>query len=269
VTESIAQDRQSTPNDTSRQPPALIRFRDVNLTVAESKPILSDISFDVRTGETLVLLGRSGSGKTTTLKLINRLLEPTSGEVSISDKPTTSWDPIKLRRRIGYVIQEIGLFPHFTIEQNVALVPALEGWDQPRIRERVRELLELVGLEPSKFAARLPRELSGGQRQRVGVARALAADPPIILMDEPFGALDPLTRSELQREFASLVKRLNKTIVFVTHDVREAFLLASRIGLFKDGRLVELATPDNFAQSTDAEARAFVQTMNEETRRQL
>ncbi|HJZ68139.1 MAG TPA: ATP-binding cassette domain-containing protein [Blastocatellia bacterium] len=247
----------------------MIRFRDVNLTVAETKPILSDISFDVKTGETLVLLGRSGSGKTTTLKLINRLLEPTSGEVTISDKATTLWDPIKLRRRIGYVIQEIGLFPHFTIEQNVALVPALEGWDQPRIRERVHELLELVGLDPSKFADRLPRELSGGQRQRVGVARALAADPPIILMDEPFGALDPLTRAELQREFASLVKRLNKTIVFVTHDVREAFLLASRIGLFKDGRLIELATPDDFAQSSDDEARAFVRTMKEEIRREL
>jgi osmoprotectant transport system ATP-binding protein len=223
---------------------------------------VTELNIEVSRGETLVLLGRSGSGKTTTLKLINRLLDPTSGEIRIEGTPTVAWDPIRLRRRIGYVIQETGLFPHFTVERNTALVPQLEGWPADRITARVREMLELVGLDYEHFADRYPRELSGGQRQRVGVARALAADPPIVLMDEPFGALDPLTRAELQREFAALSKRLNKTIVFVTHDVREAFLLASRIGLFKDGRLVELATPEDFTQSADPEASAFASTLN-------
>jgi len=164
------------------------------------------------------------------------------------------------------VIQETGLFPHFSVERNVALVPRLEGWTEDRTRARVHELLMLVGLDPDVFAARYPRELSGGQRQRVGVARALAADPPVILMDEPFGALDPLTRAELQREFARLAARLHKTIVFVTHDIREAFALASRIGLFKDGRLVALDTPSEFAESQEPEARAFLETMNDELR---
>jgi osmoprotectant transport system ATP-binding protein len=213
-------------------------------------------------GETLVLLGRSGSGKTTTLKLINRLLEPTGGEVRVENKTTTVWDAIELRRHIGYVIQESGLFPHFTVERNIGLVPRLKRWPEEKTRERVRELLELVGLDAEVFAHRYPRELSGGQRQRVGVARALAADPPIVLMDEPFGALDPLTRAELQREFVALTKRLNKTIVFVTHDIREAFILASRIGLFKDGQLVVLATPDEFAASEDQEAKAFNESMH-------
>jgi osmoprotectant transport system ATP-binding protein len=240
----------------------VIQFRDVSATIGASRPLVSGLSFEVMRGETLVLLGRSGSGKTTTLKLINRLLEPSSGEVRVEDKTTTEWDAIRLRRRIGYVIQETGLFPHFTVERNIALVPSLEGWPEDRMRGRVRELLALVGLDPDLFAARYPRELSGGQRQRVGVARALAADPPIILMDEPFGAVDPLTRAELQREFAELTARLNKTIVFVTHDVREAFTLASRIGLFKDGRLVVVAAPSEFALSDEPEARAFNQTMS-------
>jgi osmoprotectant transport system ATP-binding protein len=215
------------------------------------------LAFDVLRGETLVLLGRSGSGKTTTLKLINRLLEPTSGEVFVEGTSTRNWNQIELRRHIGYVIQDTGLFPHFTVERNIAVVPRLKRWSENKTRERVRELLELVGLDPQMFANRYPRELSGGQRQRVGVARALAADPPIVLMDEPFGALDPLTRAELQREFAALTKRLSKTIVFVTHDIREAYTLASRIGLFKDGHLIELVTPDRFASSSDAEAQAF------------
>src|SRR5262249_35423584 len=186
------------------------------------RTIVEDISLDVARGETLILLGRSGSGKTTLLRLINNLLVPTSGQVIVEGKPTSDWDPIHLRRGIGYVIQDAGLFPHFTVAQNVALVPTLEGWDSARIAARISEMLSLVGLEPGEFAQRRPHELSGGQRQRVGVARALAADPPILLMDEPFGALDPVTRAELQREFSDLSRRLGKTIVFVTHDVREA-----------------------------------------------
>jgi osmoprotectant transport system ATP-binding protein len=238
-----------------------IEFCDVALTARGGKPIVEGLTFEIKRGETLVLLGRSGSGKTTTLKLINRLLEPTAGSVRVESKPTVEWDAIRLRRHIGYVIQETGLFPHFTDERNVAMVPKLEGWSEDRIAVRVGELLELVGLDPSTFAGRYPQELSGGQRQRVGVARALAADPPIILMDEPFGALDPLTRADMQREFARLATRLKKTIVFVTHDIREAFILASRIGLFKDGRLVELASPDEFRKSAETEARAFLESL--------
>ncbi|HKP85166.1 MAG TPA: ATP-binding cassette domain-containing protein [Blastocatellia bacterium] len=248
----------NTQPDSARDP--VIEFRSVSLSVGD-KPLVSDVSFEILRGETLVLLGRSGSGKTTTLKLINRLLEPTGGEVRVEGKPTVEWDAIHLRRKIGYVIQETGLFPHFTVERNIALVPRLEGWPEDRTRERVTNLLRLVGLAPEVFATRFPRELSGGQRQRVGVARALAADPPVILMDEPFGALDPLTRAELQREFARLAQALKKTIVFVTHDIREAFALASRIGLFKDGRLVVLASPDEFTLSDDAEARAFIESL--------
>ena len=250
-------------NPKSKIPEAVIEFREVSLSLG-GKQIVAGVSFAVRRGETLVLLGRSGSGKTTTLKLINRLYDPTGGTVAVEGKVTQDWDAIRLRRHIGYVIQETGLFPHFTVERNVGLVPQLEGWAADRTRARVLELLALVGLDPERFAARYPRELSGGQRQRVGVARALAADPPVILMDEPFGALDPLTRAELQREFARLAERLQKTIVFVTHDIREAFALASRIGLFKDGRLVALATPGEFARSTEPEAQAFLKTMNDE-----
>lgn len=248
----------ASPSDAGK---TAVQFRNVNLTVANNRPILVDLSFEIRKGETLVLLGRSGSGKTTSLKLINRLIEPTTGEVSVEGRPTTEWDPIRLRRHIGYVIQETGLFPHFTVERNVAVVPRLERWPGDRIRERVRDLLQLVGLDPDVFQGRYPRELSGGQRQRVGVARALAADPDILLMDEPFGALDPLTRAEIQHEFAGLARRLNKTIVFVTHDVREALMLATRIGLFKDGRLVELASPSEFSRSPEPEARAFIDSL--------
>ena len=241
----------------------VVSFHNASLRIGD-KNLVEGLNFSVHQGETLVLLGRSGSGKTTTLKLINRLLEPTGGEVRVEGRATTAWDAFRLRRQIGYVIQETGLFPHFTVERNVALVPRLQGWEEDKVRGRVRELLELVGLAPDQFAARFPQELSGGQRQRVGVARALAADPPLVLMDEPFGALDPLTRAELQREFAGLTRRLNKTIVFVTHDIREAFKLASRIGLFQDGRLVELSEPDQFMRSSHEEARAFLRTLDED-----
>jgi osmoprotectant transport system ATP-binding protein len=219
------------------------------------------LNFQVRRGEILVLLGRSGSGKTTTMKLINNLLTPTSGEITVTGKLTTEWNPIQLRRKIGYVIQEIGLFPHFTVEENIALVPKLEGWENSRIQSRVRKLLELVNLNPEHFAKRYPRELSGGQRQRVGVARALAADPPLLLMDEPFGALDPITRLELQREFSQLQQQLGKTVILVTHDIQEAFFLASRIGLMAEGRLVELASPAEFVKSQHPEARAFLECL--------
>ncbi|HJS25125.1 MAG TPA: ATP-binding cassette domain-containing protein [Pyrinomonadaceae bacterium] len=223
--------------------------------------IISELNLSVERGETLVLLGESGCGKTTTLKLVNRLLTPSAGEVRVEGKATTEWDPISLRRRIGYVIQEGGLFPHFTIARNVGLVPALSGWDQVRTSERVRELLSLVGLDPDRFAERYPRELSGGQRQRVGVARALAADPPLLLLDEPFGALDPLTRASLQREFADLTSRLSKTAILVTHDVREALILARRIGLMHKGRLVLLETPKRFLASDNPQARAYIETL--------
>jgi osmoprotectant transport system ATP-binding protein len=240
-----------------------IAFRDVSYRIAGGRALLSDLDLEIKKGETLVLLGRSGCGKTTTLKLVNRLLDPTEGRVLVEDKATTEWDPIRLRRHIGYVIQEIGLFPHFTIEENVAVVPRLEGWEEERIRTRVRELLSLVGLEADRFAGRYPRELSGGQRQRVGVARAVAADPPIMLLDEPFGALDPITRSEIQQEFRSLQEKLGKTMVFVTHDLREAFLLASRIGLLKDGRLTFLGPPRDLLESDDPEARAFASSFQD------
>ena len=208
-----------------------------------------------------MLLGESGCGKTTTLRLVNRLLLPSSGEVLVDGKATTDWDPIRLRRQTGYVIQEAGLFPHYTVERNIALVPALEGWDDDRISQRVLDLLSLVGLDAEKFAHRYPGELSGGQRQRVGVARALAADPPLLLLDEPFGALDPLTRASLQNEFAELSGQLHKTAIFVTHDLREALRLGSRIGLMRAGQLVVLETPEAFLKSNDKYARAYIDTL--------
>jgi osmoprotectant transport system ATP-binding protein len=228
----------------------VIEFRNVAYRFSSGQELLNGLNLQVRRGETLVLLGRSGSGKTTTLKLINDLVSPSEGEVLVEGRATTQWDPIRLRRGIGYVIQDAGLFPHFTVERNVALVPTIEEWPPDRIRKRVAELLQLVGLEAG-LAGRYPRELSGGQRQRVGVARGLAADPPILLMDEPFGALDPITRAELQREFLTLQERLRKTVVFVTHDLHEALLLGTRIALMEAGRLVVALSTEEFTKSSD------------------
>ena len=234
----------------------VIEFRDVFYKLPTGQQILTGLSLNVERGETLVLLGRSGSGKTTTLKLINRLLLPTRGEVRVNGVAAGE-DVIRLRRRIGYVIQEIGLFPHFAVERNIGLVPSVEGWPREKIRDRVQELLRLVGLS-AELASRYPHQLSGGQRQRVGVARALAADPAILLMDEPFGALDPLTRDELQREFLSLQQRLHKTVVFVTHDLNEALRLGSRIALMEGGKLVTVLPPQAFLKSQDPLASAYV-----------
>jgi osmoprotectant transport system ATP-binding protein len=222
------------------------------------RDLVAGVSFQVDPGETLVLLGRSGAGKTTTLKLINRLLEPTGGEVRVAGARAADLPATALRRRIGYVIQEVGLFPHFTVERNVGLVPRLEAWPAARIAARVRELLALVGLDADTFLRRYPHELSGGQRQRVGVARALAADPSLLLLDEPFGALDPIARVELQREFRALAARLGKGMVFVTHDVREGLRLGTRIGLMQAGRLSFLGSTEEFRESEHPEVRAFL-----------
>jgi len=239
----------------------VIEFRNVSYLVDNTR-VLSELQLQVHRGETLVLLGRSGSGKTTTLKLVNRLLAPAAGEILVNNLPNTQLDITQLRRSIGYVIQDVGLFPHFTVESNIGLIPNVAGWPKQRIAARVAELLQLVGLRPD-LASRYPHQLSGGQRQRVGVARALAADPEILLMDEPFGALDPLTRDELQREFFLLQQRLHKTVVFVTHDLREALRLGSRIALMEAGRLVTVLAPQQFLQSADPLASAYVKAFGD------
>ena len=235
-----------------------VEFVRAEFRLSGGRTILDGISLAVDEGETVALIGRSGSGKTTALKLVNALLVPTAGEVRVGGQATTGWNPIRLRRRTGYVIQDVGLFPHFTVARNVGLVPALEGWTPERIRSRVAELPELVGLPAAEFAERYPHQLSGGQRQRVGVARALAADPPLLLLDEPFGALDPITRTELQREFRALQARLRKTAVFVTHDMREAALVGDRIALLAEGALVAVGTPAGLQASPHPEVRAFL-----------
>jgi osmoprotectant transport system ATP-binding protein len=244
-----------------------VEFRNVHFRIGD-RTILNNLNFSIEPGETVILLGRSGSGKTTALRLINGMILPTSGEVRVDGKTTVDWDLVRLRRGNGYVIQEGGLFPHFTVERNIGLVPRLEGWPESKTTARVAELLDRIGLPADKFADRFPRQLSGGQRQRVGVARALAADPKILLFDEPFGALDPVTRLDLQREFLRLRADFGKTSVFVTHDVQEAMKLASRIALLHEGTLAFLGSPAEFGGSQHPEARAFLDVLHEAGRAQ-
>jgi osmoprotectant transport system ATP-binding protein len=240
---------------------AKIQFRSAGYSV-DSTVILNGITLDVCEGDTVILLGESGCGKTTTLKLINRLIEPTEGVVLVEGKPTTDWNVIELRRRIGYVLQEAGLMPHFSVADNIGLVPTLLSWDDARRTNRIVEMMELVGLPHAKFADRFPHELSGGQRQRVGVARALAADPDIVLLDEPFGALDAITRTRLQKEFAELVRSLGKTAVFVTHDLHEAMLLGTKIALMEKGEIVLTGTPEDFERSDLPLAKQYLETIS-------
>jgi osmoprotectant transport system ATP-binding protein len=226
-----------------------------------AREILRNLTFAVERGETLALVGRSGAGKSTALKLIIRLLEPTYGHVIVDGRDTSEWDPFTLRRRTGYVLQDVGLFPHLSVQENVGLVPSLDRWPRERQAARVQELLQLVGLEPVAFTGRFPDELSGGQRQRVGVARALAVDPPVLLMDEPFGSLDPITRVEMHREFRRIQAAVRKTIVLVTHDMREAFALADRVGVLDDGVLVACDTPAALRLSEHATVRLLLDSM--------
>jgi osmoprotectant transport system ATP-binding protein len=238
-------------------PQAAIAFDSVSFS-RQGRPILQDISFAVPAGETLALVGRSGAGKSTVLKLTNRLLEADTGAITVNGRDTREWDPYDLRRHAGYVLQEIGLFPHLTAGENAAVVPRLLGWPDAGVRARVDELLALVGLPPVDYRERWPDELSGGQRQRVGIARALAADPPVLLMDEPFGALDPITRSELRNEFTAIQARLHKTVVIVTHDMGEAFALGSHVGVLDGGRLVAYDTAEAVARSSDPHVRRLI-----------
>ena len=237
---------------------ALVELRDVSFRV-NGKAILAGVGLSVHKGEVLALLGRSGSGKTTVLRLINRLLGESSGEVLVEGRATDAWNVIALRRKIGYVVQETGLFPHCSVEKNVGLVPELLHKSREEVSRRTDEMLQLVGLEPPEFRKRYPHELSGGQRQRVGVARALAADPPILLMDEPFGALDPVSRAEVQQEFKQLQARLQKAVVLVTHDLREALFLGDTIALMDAGRVQALCKREEFLQSQDAAVRAYIE----------
>jgi osmoprotectant transport system ATP-binding protein len=243
-----------------------VELRHVSYRLATGPPILDDVSLAVAGGQTLVLVGSSGAGKTTVLKLVNRLLVADAGDVCVQGRDTREWDPIRLRRSVGYVIQEVGLFPHLTVADNVAVVPRLEQWSDDRVAARVRELLDLVGLPPDAYAARFPDELSGGQRQRVGVARALAADPPVLLMDEPFGALDPITRRQLQQEFRRIQAKVGKCVILVTHDMAEALALGDHIGVMDGGRLIWHGTPAAIAECQDARVRALVELVLPVTR---
>jgi osmoprotectant transport system ATP-binding protein len=234
-----------------------IAFEGVSLARG-GRSVLKGLNLGIERGETVALVGRSGAGKSTILKLVNRLLLPDAGSIRVAGRFTTEWDPFDLRRRIGYVLQEIALFPHMSVAENVAVVPRLLGWPERKIDARVRDLLDLTGLGGGGFASRRPSELSGGQRQRVGVARALAADPPVLLMDEPFGALDPITRSEMHEEFRRIQQQVRKTILIVTHDMGEAFAMASRIGVLADGVLAAVDAPESIARSTDSRVRGLL-----------
>jgi osmoprotectant transport system ATP-binding protein len=222
--------------------------------------VLRGVSLTVAAGEVVALVGRSGSGKTTMLRLVNRMLTAASGEVRVGGRPVSAWDPIVLRRQTGYAIQDVGLFPHLSVAQNIAIVPRLLRWDDQRIAARVQQLLDLVGLDAAEFRTRRPDQLSGGQRQRVGLARALAADPPVLLMDEPFGALDPITRAELHREFKGVQAAMHKTVLLVTHDLAEAFRLADRVAVLQDGAIVACAPPAALQTSPNPFVRALVET---------
>ena len=241
--------------------PPILEIRDVSCELG-GRPILRHIDLAVEEGETVVLLGRSGSGKTTLLKTVNGLVPASSGEIRFEGRAAAEWDPVAMRRRMGYVIQDAGLFPHWTVEANIALVPRLAKWEPARVAARVETLLDTVGLPPAEFRHRYPRQLSGGERQRVGIARALGADPPLLLFDEPFASLDPITRYELQRQFLDLRRTVRKTALFVTHDVREALLVATRIALVREGSLELVATPPEFLRSTTPEARAFLASLD-------
>jgi len=237
-----------------------IRLEHISKRFGTSLPAaVDDVSIDMPEGTTTALIGPSGCGKTTTLRMINRLIEPTAGRIVVAGEDVTKVDPVELRRRIGYVIQQVGLFPHMTIADNIATVPRLLGWPEARIGSRIDELLHLVGLDPAVVRGRYPRHLSGGQRQRIGVARALAADPPVMLMDEPFGAIDPITRSRLQDEFKEILRRVRKTVAIVTHDLDEALKMGDRVAIMKEGRLVQHDTPDAIlARPADAFVESFV-----------
>jgi osmoprotectant transport system ATP-binding protein len=240
-----------------------IALRDVHVTRGAAGLVLRGLTLEIAAGETLALVGRSGAGKSTILRLINGLLVPDRGDVLVEGRNTRAWNPFELRRRIGYVLQEIGLFPHMTVAENVAVVPRLLGWDPARIAARVDDVLGLVGLPSGTYASRSAIELSGGQRQRVGVARALAADPPVLLMDEPFGALDPVTRAELHREFRRIQAEVRKTVVIVTHDMAEAFALATRVGVLDDGVIAQIDEPRALARSTDPRVRPLLEPLLE------
>ena len=237
----------------------MVDFVDVTASRG-GRPVLRGVSLSVGAQEVVALVGRSGSGKTTMLRLVNRLLHADSGEVRVGSRSVTEWDPIALRRQTGYVIQDVGLFPHFTVARNISVTPQLLGWDRTRITQRIDDLLALVGLDPNQYRHRWPDELSGGQRQRVGLARALAVDPPVVLMDEPFGALDPITRAELHREFKAMLKKLPRSILLVTHDLAEAFALADRIAVLHDGRMIACAPPNELTKTDNPDVRALLET---------